>query len=262
VTALQRITSRQHAVVRRFRRIALGRDGDGVLLDGEHLIEEALDAGVPIEIMCVRDAPAALVERAQTAGAVVYQATPAVIQAVSPVKTPSGIAAIAQWQPESVERALGGASPLVVGLVDVQDPGNVGGVVRAAAGLGASGVLALDRSADPRGWRALRGAMGSTFRVPVARGTSAEAIPMARRRGLRIAAAIAGAGEPIASANLRRPLLVLLGSEGAGVPPAIERQADLRLTVPMAHGVESLNVAVTAGIILYEIRRQRAGGPS
>ena len=208
-------------------------------------------------MVLVDEARARLVTRALASGAAVYRATRSVLDAVSPVKTPSGVVALARWRPVSLEHALAGA--LAIGVVDVQDPGNLGGVVRAAAALGGTGMLALDRSADPGGWRALRGAMGSTFRLPVARGSSHAAITAARKKGLRIAAASATAGAPIGQADLRGPLLLLLGNEGSGLTPALEAEADVRLTVPMDRGVESLNVAVTAGIILFEARRQRAG---
>ncbi len=257
----QRITSRQHPIVRRFRRVALRRAGDPlVLLDGEHLVDEALSAGVAIDALITDGRRSSVVSRARAAGASVYEAGTAVLEAVSPVKTPSGIVAIAAWHPGAIASALDDPHGLALGLVDVQDPGNLGSVIRAAAALGATGVLALDRSADPGGWRALRGAMGSTFRVPIARGRASDALAEARRRGLRVAAATIGSGEPIGQADLRQPLLLCLGGEGAGLPADIEEQADLRLTIAMERGVESLNVAVTAGIILVEARRQRTMG--
>ena len=259
MTGLPRLSSRQDPVVRRFRDAARRRDDDVVLLDGEHLIHEAIAARLRIDVLLADDAHTSIAGRARAAGAAVYRATRPVLEAASPVKTPSGVVALARWRPDPIERAIGADAALAIGVVDVQDPGNLGGVVRATAALGGTGVLALDASADPGGWRALRGAMGSTFRVPVARGASHDAIQVARASGLRIAAATAGAGEAVARADLRQPLLVLLGNEGSGLPATIESQADVRLKVPMDRGVESLNVAVTAGIILFEARRQRGG---
>ena len=262
MSGLPRITSRQHPLVRRCRDLAARRgDSDGVvLLDGEHLLQESLSAGLPIEAVLTDGRARDLARRAAETGASVYEATEAVLAAASPVRHPSGIVAIARWMPSRLEEAFEGTNPLIVGLVDVQDPGNLGGAIRAAAGLSATAVVVLGRSADPAGWRAMRGSMGSAFRIPVARDESTVALAEARRRGIAIAATTAGAGDAIDRADLRGPLLVLLGNEGAGLPVDLTAQADRTLTVPTGRGVESLNVAVTAAIVLFEARRQRSGG--
>lgn len=233
------------------------RKESGALIDGEHLVGEALDAGVPIGVLLTDGRASRLADRAQKAGAAVYVGTPAVLDAASPVRTASGVVAIATWQPADLREALARAPALVIGLVDVQDPGNVGGAIRSADALGATGVAILDRTADPGGWRALRGAMGSTFHLPVARGSTAEVLQEASRARIAVAATVAVDGAPVESADLRRPTLVLIGNEGAGLPADVVANADLRLTVPMRDGVDSLNVAVTAALILYEARRQR-----
>jgi TrmH family RNA methyltransferase len=193
---------------------------------------------------------------ARAAGAIVYDASPAVIDAASPVRSPAGVVAIADWSPPPLAHVFDGTPPFVLGLVDVQDPGNLGSVIRAADALGAGGVLALDRSADPAGWKALRGAMGSTFRIAVGRGASSDAIAEARRRHWRIAAAVPGR-TPIDEVDLTGPWLVLLGSEGVGLPDHVSAAADVALSIPMRAGVESLNVAVSAALIAAEARRRR-----
>jgi RNA methyltransferase, TrmH family len=262
VPTAPRITSRQHPVVQRFRRLAMNRRQEpGALIDGEHLVGEALAAGVPIGVLLTDGRASALEDRARKAGAAVYVGTPAVLEAASPVRTTSGIVGIATWQPADLRETLARAPALVIGLVDVQDPGNVGAAIRSADALGATGVAVLDRTADPGGWRALRGAMGSTFHLPVARGSTAEALQEASRARVAVAATVADSGEPVESADLRRPILVLIGNEGAGLPADVVGNADLRLTVPMRAGVDSLNVAVTAALILYEARRQRRATP-
>lgn len=258
VPQVPRITSRQHAVVTRCRRLASRRDAEtGVLLDGEHLVDEALSAGIPLDLLLTDGRAPALVSRAAHAGAVIYEGSGAVLEAASPARTPSGIVAIARWAPGGIATTLESPTALALGLIDVQDPGNVGAVIRAADALGATGVLALDGTADPAGWKALRGAMGSTFRVAVARGDAAAALAEARARGVRVAATVAGAGTALPTADLRGPLLVLLGNEGAGLPADLVSGADARMTIPMRPGVNSLNVAVTAALVLWEARRQR-----
>jgi TrmH family RNA methyltransferase len=265
VPSAARISSRQHDVVQRFRRAARGIDRAGkdagvVLLDGAHLLAEALDAGVPVELVLSDERAHALVGRARAAGASVYEGTAGVLEAASPVRTPSGIVALARWTTAPLADALGGSAACCLGLAGVQDPGNVGSAIRAADALGATGVLALDATADPRGWKTLRGAMGSSFRLPVARATTADAVAEARRRGLRVIATVAtlaSGGTAIESADLRSPALLLVGSEGAGLGHDVVSSADLRVTIPMRDGVDSLNVAVSAAILLFEARRQR-----
>ena len=253
-----RITSRQHAVVKRFRQAAAHATAGEILLDGEHLVADALRADALIDVLVTDGGFPALAGRARSLGAHVYEATTAVIEAASPVRTPSGIIALARWSPIALRAALDGAAPCVLGLCRVQDPGNVGSIIRAADAFGATAVLALDGSAHPGGWKTLRGAMGSTFRVPIALGASADALAEARARGLRVVATVATGGAPPADVDLRQPTMLLLGGEGAGLSDELVAQCDARLTIPMRAGVESLNVAATAAVLLYEIARQRA----
>lgn len=252
-----RITSRQHDIVKRFRLAARRASDDVVLLDGEHLLAEALDADLPLDVVLTDRAHATLAARARTAGATVHEASPTVIEAASPVRTPSGIVALATWQPALLADVLRARDALIVGLCGVQDPGNVGSAIRAADALGATGVLALDDTAHPGGWKALRGAMGSTFRLPVAVATLSDALSAAVASGIRILATVAGTGEPAHKVDLTKPSLMLLGSEGRGLPDAVVSRADMRVTIPMRPRVDSLNVAATAALLLYEARRQR-----
>jgi TrmH family RNA methyltransferase len=258
VPSRPRITSRQHEVVRRIRAASRHPAGGVVVLDGEHLVVEALDARLPVEIVLSAGAKSAVVARAQTSGALVYDASDAVIGAASPVRTPSGIVALTRWAPVAIEDAFRERDALVLGLVDVQDPGNAGSAIRAADALGATAVAALGATAHPGGWKALRGAMGSTFHLAVARGETEAAIAAARGRGLQILATVAGGGTPVENADFRKPTLVLLGGEGAGLPEDILSMADMAVTIPMRRRVNSLNVSVAAALVLYEARRQRA----
>ena len=266
-----KIANRQHAIVQACRALAHGRGEPGlVLLDGAHLITEALYAHARIRsVVTLVDVDPPLIGRLRASGATIYEASETILDAASPVRTPSGIVAIAEWSPATIDGVCELShhhitkSPdhqiLVVGLVDVQDPGNVGATIRSSHALGATGVLALGGTADPAGWKALRGAMGSTFRIPVAHGSLDEGLSAARARGIQILATTASSADPIDRVDLTQPTLVLLGNEGAGLPRHVADQATRRVTVPMRAGVDSLNVAVTAALILYEARRQRGG---
>ena len=257
---MERISSRQNPIVNRFRDVARGERSGLMLLDGEHLLAEALGSNIEIEAVAFseRAAGAELVRAAERAGARLFVVNAQVLAAISPVREPSGVVALALRREVSADDVFLKSPGLVVMLSDVQDPGNVGAAIRAAEGCGATGVVCSDATADPFGWKALRGAMGSTFRLPVAsRQPLADAIRRARARGFRVFATTARGGVPLPDCDLRVPAAVLLGSEGLGLPEALAAAADVRMTIPMQPPVESLNVAVAAALVLYEAARQR-----
>ena len=256
------ISSRRNPLVARFRAAADG-DDDTMLLDGDHLVAEALDAGRTLEVVAfVADRiPSGLLARVTAALAAdrLVPVTPLVIEALSPVRTPSGIVALASRPRWALVDCLRAAHALVLMAVDIQDPGNLGAIVRSAEAGGATAVVGTSAGADPFGWKALRGSMGSALRLPLARIASvALAIDAARKAGCQVVAATGGIGTSLYDIDLRPPSLVLLGREGDGLSEADAARADRRLTIPMERPVESLNVAVAAGLIVYEARRQRA----
>lgn len=287
---MERISSRQNAMVKRFRDLARTARGTGsgrdhpsrgghaaeVLLDGEHLVQEALACDIPVEIAAVaetalahsRGAMARIARDVTKRGGRVVAVTDQVLAAMSPVQHPSGIVAIGRARPADLGVVLSGAAhvPLVLVLAGIQDPGNLGSIVRAAAAFGASGVIAIDGAANPFGWKALRGAMGGTFRVPVAaHALLPQVIESARAAGVRLVAAVPRGGTPLPAFDLRVPTAIVLGAEGAGVDPETVRAVGHTVTIPMgapagrsgSGPVESLNVAVAAAVILYEAMRQR-----
>jgi RNA methyltransferase, TrmH family len=257
---MERISSRQNALVKRFREVARGERPDAILLDGEHLLGEALASGLRIDVAAFADRlnGTPLARAAARAGATIVAVTDQVLSAISPVREPSGIVAIAQRPTLFLDAALARQPALAVMLSGVQDPGNVGAAVRAAEGCGATGVVCSETTADPFGWKALRGAMGSTFRIPVAaRQPLDQAIARARVHGLRIFATTAHEGTPLPDCDLRQPVAVLFGSEGRGLSDEVIAAADERMTIPMHGPVESLNVAVSAALVVYEAARQR-----
>ena len=172
------IASRKNPFVAAVRRVADGEDRDRLLLDGLHLVEDARAAQVPI-------ASAAFTARALAAadgkarrlatllagtGVRVVQVADPVMDALSPTAHPSGVVAVAARPRRTLDEVIasGGATPLIVVAVDVQDPGNVGAIARVAEAAGATGFVVAGQSADPFGWKALRGSMGSGLRLPTA----------------------------------------------------------------------------------------------
>jgi TrmH family RNA methyltransferase len=200
----------------------------------------------------------ALGDRARRGGARVLVVADEVAAAMSPVRHPSGVVAIAGRPRATLDDVLAPVPQMVIVLNEVQDPGNVGAIVRVAEACGATGVLATGGSADPFGWKALRGSMGSALRVPIALEPDEQAaLGDAVSRGCRIAAAVPRDGDPLFAADLSGPLAIVLGAEGRGLSPALAAAAHLRITIPMTPPVESLNTAVSAALLLYEAMRQR-----
>jgi TrmH family RNA methyltransferase len=259
------VSSRQHRVVKTFRSVAR-HDDARALIDGWHLLHDAEAAGLEIETVAVRapvpDGAAVALLKALHDRTVVVHVTDAVMRALSPVRTPSGVAAIVRRRSPGLGEMLEPSPPLVVVPVDLQDPGNAGAIVRAAEAGGASGVVFAGASADPWGWKSLRAAMGSTFRLPVIREPDPVRIVTAlRARGLRLAATAPGDGRPMHEADFRGPTALLLGAEGRGLAAELVAAADVAVSIPMRAPVESLNVAVAAGVLVYEALRQRAASP-
>ena len=259
------ITSRQHPEVKRFRAAARG-ETTAALVDGWHLLAEAARAALEVETVAVAGEPpnaaAATLVRTLARTSRVVTVSPDVMHAMSPVRSPSGVAALVRRRAAALADVLTPVPPLVIVTVDLQDPGNAGALVRAAEAGGATGVVFSGTSADPWNWKALRAAMGSTFRLPVVREASGDAVcGTLRAAGLRIMATTPRGGVGMEEADLRAGLALLIGGEGDGLSPPLLQSADTVVSIPMHGAVESLNVAVAAAVLVYEARRQRQTGP-
>jgi TrmH family RNA methyltransferase len=265
---VETIVSRRNPLVARCRTLARGRTDEdpAVVLDGWHLLEEAIGAGMGIDVVAIADrafrAAAGdarrLADAAAARGARTVRVSDSVLEAMSPVGTPSGVVGIARLPEWPLDAIVRPPPALVLVAIDVQDPGNVGAIVRVADAAGGTGVIVAGASADPWGWKALRGAMGSAFRLPLVRGPDAGSLLASlRARGLRIVATGPRVGRPLYDYDLRRPTALLFGSEGAGLAEPLASLADESLLIPMRRTVDSLNVATAAAIVAYEARRQR-----
>jgi len=263
---MERVTSRQNALVKRFRALAQQRSAEdpSALLDGAHLIEEALKSGVRIETAIFSDttaegALASLAQDIECRGGRAVVIPDALLASVSPVRHPSGAVAIAQLAPATLDMVLTRRPALLLLLDGVQDPGNLGAIIRVAEACGATGIVVGTGSADAFGWKALRGAMGSSLRLPVVqRANLEEVVERLRAERIDVFATVPRNGTPLSECELRTPAALLLGGEGAGLNDDLVRAADGRLTIPMNAPVESLNVAIAAALVLYEASRQRA----
>lgn len=257
------VTSLANPLVKRLRALLGDSARSGLaVLEGFKLVEEALSAGVEIvECAVAPDVPEgrhlALVARLEEGGAAVRVLAPDVLGAVSEAETSQGILAIAR-RPAFDEEQIFRGTPLIVVGVGIQNPGNVGALLRTAEASGATGAYLTAESADPMSWKALRGSMGSAFRVPHVSGLSADDV-LARlaAHGVTTIATVATRGDRYDAMDFTGPVAFLFGNEGAGLPGEVAARADRRVAIPMTPPVESLNVTVAAGIVLFEAGRQR-----
>jgi TrmH family RNA methyltransferase len=258
------LRSRANPLFKRLRALRdRGTSGDLCLLEGPTLVEEALGAGV-----AMAEVAASPRARTRPRGRAVLAALGArgvpirwlhddLLASLSETETPQGLLALAR-RPSFDEARLVRGTPLVLVAVGVQDPGNLGGLLRTAEAAGATGVYLVEGCADPFSWKALRGAMGSAFRLPHVRGLSVTAVlDRLEARSVRVLATAADGETRYDEADLASPVALVLGGEGRGLPEAIARRASARLRIPMVPGVESLNVGVAAGLVLFEAARQR-----
>lgn len=282
------ITSRDNRWLKRFRAALAGeRSDDGVAgVEGVRLVEAALGSGLPVESVLLSESGARHLPRVASLvdpAVPVLRTTDKLFAGVADTRAPQGIAALVRPRQATIEQCLAGTA-LVVVLVGVQDPGNVGTIVRTAEALGATGVLTCpaDRigTADPFAPKALRASAGSALRLPIVRGISATVL-LAQLRMSRVNVYAAVATTNVSSNDSNRktyavnsplllpwdvdwknPAAILIGNEGAGLPAEVERSADSRVYIPQAAaaapvGLESLNAAMAAGALLYEAMRQR-----
>jgi len=236
-------------------------------------VEEALAAGVAFTGALVAPDLArtargtALVAELEGHAIAVEEVGARVLAQLADTETPQGIIAVIEprrWTASDFAPAPGAVVLVIDG---VQDPGNVGTLIRTAHALGAAGTVVLRGTADPTSPKALRAAMGATFRHPVVSLDDAGFIAWARKYGVTLWASAAD-GVPLHRAldrgqgkggagRVDGPIAVIVGNEGAGIRPQLNAVAAQRVAIPLAQGAESLNVAVAAGILLYEVTRGR-----
>jgi len=263
------ISSRRNPLVGRLRQLheARGRREQGcLLLEGTHLLEEALRLGLRPELLL---ATPAWMGRHQPllallpASSLLRQAEPAVLEAASTTRSPDGVLAVL---PTPQPRLPAGGATLVLALDRIQDPGNLGTLLRTALAGGVEAVW-LCEGADPFQPKVLRASSGAALALPLERleaGALPQRLDLARQHGLSVVAAVLPGPSwpdpiPYWQHDWRHPTVLLLGNEGAGLDGALRPWVDVALTIPHNPAVESLNVAVAAAPLLLERWRQAAG---
>lgn len=257
-----RITSRKNPLVMKYRQAQAGKLATWFVVEGPRLLVEALRANVALDSVLVeegtpRDAElsALLHER----GLTVVEVTRSVLEVATDAVSPQGTVALAQVPAWSVEDVFGSAeTPLLLVAAGVQNPGNLGSLVRSAEAFGADGVIALAGSAQPFRPAVVRGAMGSTFRMPTLHGWSNDQLceQLARRHVTSIAL-VPRDGEPLDEASLAGPIALVVGSEAHGIDASLVERCTRLVSIPQSATVESLSVSNAAAIALYELMRRR-----
>ena len=266
MTRRSTITSSANDRLKAVRRLARRRDRDVFLAEGHRQLRRALDAGASVR--AVYAAPelflgggdADLVALAERRGADVVQVRAAAFRSISTGPRPDGLLAVVERWPTALGSISLDGSPLLLVSQGIERPGNLGTIVRTACSSGATGLLACDAATDVFHPDTVRGAVGTLFDLPVAGCTTDEALPWLRAHGLGLVAATPSGARPFWDADLSGPVALVVGSERHGVSPEWIDAADETIAIPMPGPSDSLNVAVAAGIVLFEAVRQRSVG--
>ncbi|MGB3293142.1 MAG: RNA methyltransferase [Phormidesmis sp.] len=260
------LTSVQNPTVKQLRKLQQPKERrkQGViLLEGTHLIEAACESSYPLQTLCyTEDWQQRYPEICQQALAQCEQAvlvSAAVLKAIASTVTPDGVVATAPqrnaWQ--EAARQPSNSVRLGVMLETLQDPGNLGTIIRTAAAAGSDGLWLSDDSVDLSHPKVLRASVGQWFRLPMATVNVVEKAQQLQQQGVQVVATAATADLDYWQLDLRRPTVLVMGNEGAGLSASLMNCTSVTVKIPVAPGVESLNVAVSTALLLYEARRQR-----
>lgn len=261
------LTSLQNPTVKQLRKLQQAKERRKqavLLLEGTHLIEAACEANYPLQVLCYTEQwqqrYADLCQRALMQSEQVELVSPAVLKSLASTVTPDGVVAIAPqrdaWQ-AAASRPTGDISVGIM-LETLQDPGNLGTIIRTAAGAGSDGLWLSDDSVDVGNPKVLRASVGQWFRLPMETVDIEQKAQQLKAQGVQVVATSAIASLNYWQLDLRSPTVFVMGNEGAGLSEALMNCASEVVKIPVAPGVESLNVAVSTAVLLYEALRQRS----
>ena len=258
---VEMIRSRQNARLKdlrqRLQRTALGPDRL-IALEGDHLVEEARRSGLRFDTIFLRED-----RLTENVGSSIHYAQVIGVAAdafnhACATDSPQGIAALVEAPLWTLESLLKADHPQLLILAGLQDPGNVGTIIRSTEAFAATGVLLTPGSSSPWNQKALRASAGSSFRVPVVSLEDSALLQHLPEKHISLCACVAHAGNSLFEADLHGPIAFVIGNEGAGIPEEILRLCQRTLHVPCPGKVESLNAAIAASILLCEASRQRS----
>lgn len=265
----QKITSRENDRLKFAKRVRDGKEDRLIFIEGPRLAEEAIAARInPVcafaaSVFLAKPEARPIVEHLEQSAVDVFELPESLFALIADTKTPQGIILIAERpEPEAdgfeaVLRQRNGGIPVLVYLHEVNNPANLGAVARAAEAAGAAGMIISPNSASAFSPKAIRGSMGSLLRLPVWEGKPLDSIiGWCRENGVRARATYLEGSVSYLDVDWTMPSLLVFGSEGHGLPDDAAAEFDQLVRIPMQESVESLNLAVSSGIILFEARRQ------
>ena len=235
-------------------------------IEGVHILEEAIRSGLRLEAVFFSQSAENRAARLlpQIANNVETWLVPdQLFSSAVPSESPQGVAALVRMKEFTVEEVMDGCrrGPLLA-VAGLQDPGNLGTILRSGEAFGAGGVLVGDNSVNLLNWKVVRASAGSIFRLPAARCKLEQVIALLRDRGTRLLATSSHKGTPVYEEDWSQPATVFIGGEGAGLPREILSNMDAVIAIPHSPRVESLNAGIAASIVLYEAARQRQETPT
>lgn len=269
------VQSKQNARLKELRKALAypgreaGREDRGLAgIEGPNLLEEALRAGLHIDcVFAVQGSEGMRQVLALPPETEVLVMTKELLDSALTTETPQSVAALVEppdWTWAHLLGSQGKTAPLLVVLAGLQDPGNLGAILRSAEAFGADGILSLPGTVSAWNPKAVRASAGSVFRLPLLCASEADVLAHLRKAGIKIWTTTVHGAKPADLVDLAGPVALLIGNEGKGVPNDLAAKADGALTIPCPGSVESLNAAVAASVLLYEASRQRSdrsGGP-
>ena len=261
---VKQVTSLTNPLVKEIRALhqKKARDETGLFIaEGQKLVRDAVEKGWPVETLVYAtaqigdEAIGALAARTKAGGGTVLEVSGPVLEKITRRDNPQSVVGI--FSQRFATESMIGESGIWVALDRVRDPGNLGTIIRTADAAGISGVALVGASCDPFGLETVRATMGSIFHVPIARTNEDGLIAQAKRRGARIVGAHLGAAAgDYRKADYRRPLVLLMGNEQQGLTERLAAACDALVRIPMREGADSLNLAVSSGLMIYEALRQ------
>ena len=263
---LRPVSSRQNALVKELRKaFARGEPtSDGSLaIEGVRLIEEAVRSGLRFQAIIFSESgrthASRLLPQISSHAEALLLPDDVFTSAVS-TETPQGVAALVKMKTVTLQELAEQISDntLLVGIAGLQDPGNLGTVIRSAEAFSACGILIGEKTVSYFNPKVARASAGSLFREPLVSVKMVQSIQALKQRGVRILATSSHKGTPLPEVDFSGRCMVVIGNEGAGVPAEVQSAADELITIPQSPKVESLNAGIAASIILYEAARQKS----
>ena len=236
------------------------------IIEGPHLIGMALSADISInevfftEVFGRKEEGQRTLRQLSKSTARIYEVAEHLLHKLAETETPQGIIAVVTHSPLPLSGLRLRDNPLLVVSDGIQDPGNLGTILRTADAAGADGVVILPGTCDVYMQKTIRATAGSLFNIPVAHAAVDELINWLRANKIRLAVTASGAENSFFEADLGKPVAFVFGNEAQGVQEDLRKAADMVLSIPIYGRAESLNVAASAAVCLYEAARQRRWG--